>query len=200
MTIAVTPFSTSRQANSTLSLLTLMYEVLSYFLLNLLSAFADTSCFTGKVTQIVKFCTANNTAACNFDFINSGAVQRESSFYAYTVRYTAYSKGFTNTAAAARNNNAFKHLNAFTAAFNYLYINFYSVACTKSGMSERSCSCSKTSIMFIISSSIIDVHVRTLHSGPSVLHRGYYIIACLYFANTFAIYFATRLRLPGGQV
>ena len=101
------------------------------FWLNLLSAFADTCCFTGKVTQIVEFCTANNTATCNFDFFDSGAVQRESSFYAYTVGNTAYGKGFTNTAAAACDYNAFKHLNAFTAAFNYLYINFYSVACTK---------------------------------------------------------------------
>ena len=99
--------------------------------LNLLSAFADTSCFTGEVTQIVEFCTANYATACNFDFFDSGAVQRESSFNAYAIGYTAYGKGFTDTAAAAGNNNAFKHLNAFTAAFNYLYINFYSVACTK---------------------------------------------------------------------
>ena len=73
-----------------------------------LAAFTDTSSFTGEVTQIIQFRPANNTLARDYDLLQTRAVYRESSFYAYAVGNTADGEHFADTGTAPGNDYAFK--------------------------------------------------------------------------------------------
>ena len=58
-------------------------------------------------------------------------MNREGTFYADAVRYTANRKGFTDTAVLTADYYAFKYLDTFTIAFNNLYVNFYRISGTE---------------------------------------------------------------------
>ena len=73
-----------------------------------LAAFTDTSSFTGKVTQIIQFGSANNTLARYYDLLQTRAVYRESSFYANAVGNTADGEHFADTGTTPGDYYAFK--------------------------------------------------------------------------------------------
>ena len=73
-----------------------------------LAAFTDTSSFTGKVTQIIQFRSANNTLARYYNLLQTRAVYRERSFYAYTVGDTADGEHFADTGTTPGDYDAFK--------------------------------------------------------------------------------------------
>lgn len=64
------------------------------------------------------------------DFLNTRAVNRESSFYANAVS-TTNGEVFTNAGATAGNYNAFKQLNALAGTLDDFAISFNGVACFK---------------------------------------------------------------------
>ena len=99
--------------------------------MNKLAFFADTSSLTSQVTQIVQFCTTNDTTTSNYDLVDTRAMNREGSFNANAVGNTTNGEVFTYARAAAGNYNAFKQLNTFTAAFNNLAVNLYGVTSFK---------------------------------------------------------------------
>ena len=99
--------------------------------MNKLAFFADTSCFTSQVTQIVQFCTTNDTTTSYNNLVDTRAVNRESSFNANAVRNTTNGEVLTYAGAAAGNYNAFEQLNTFTSAFNNFAVNLYGVTSFK---------------------------------------------------------------------
>ena len=99
--------------------------------MNKLAFFANTSSLTSQVTQIVQFCTTNDTTTSYNNLVDTGAVNREGSFNAYAVGYTTNGEVLTNAGAAEGNYNAFEQLDTFTGAFNDFAVNFYGVACFK---------------------------------------------------------------------
>ena len=99
--------------------------------MNKLAFFADTSSLTSQVTQIVQFCTTNDTTTSYNDLVDTRAVNREGSFNANAVRNTTNGEVFTYAGAAAGNYNAFKQLNALAGTLDAFAINFNGDACLK---------------------------------------------------------------------
>ena len=87
-----------------------------------LSRFAD------SVTQIVQFSAANLTFAYNFNLVDNGRVDGESSFNAYTVGNSSDSYGLGNAAVLLRDNGAFEYLNSLSVSFFDFNVNLNGAA------------------------------------------------------------------------
>ena len=96
----------------------------SSVLANELPTFADTGSFACKTTEVVQFCTTDNTVANDFDFSEARGMYQESTFNTNTVGNAADSESFADTAVLTANNDTFKNLYTFAIAFDNLYVNF----------------------------------------------------------------------------
>ncbi len=75
----------------------------------------------------MELCTADNTAADNFDLRQTRGMYREGTFNAYTVGYTANREGFTDTTILTADYEAFKNLDTFAVTFDDLYVYLYGI-------------------------------------------------------------------------
>ena len=96
----------------------------SSVLANELPTFADTGSFACKTTEVVQFCTTDDTVANDFDFSEARGMYQESTFNTNTVGNAADSESFADTAVLTANNDTFKNLYTFAIAFDNLYVNF----------------------------------------------------------------------------
>ena len=93
-----------------------------------LPTFANTGSFACQTAEVVQFCTANDTAANDFDFSQTRGMYQESTFYAYAIGNAANGEGFADTAVLTADDDAFKNLDTFAVTFDNLYMNLDCVA------------------------------------------------------------------------
>ena len=86
------------------------------FLFSFLQLFLDLGALADSVAQIVELCTANLTAADDFNLFNVRGMYREGLLHAYTVGYASYGKGLGDSAAVLGNDGAFEKLNSLSVA------------------------------------------------------------------------------------
>ena len=80
--------------------------------------FLDLGRFTLAFAQVIQFRAADLTTADNVYMIHTGGIDRESTFHANAIGYTAYSKRFADASVALCDNCAFKSLQACHPGFS----------------------------------------------------------------------------------
>ena len=113
----------------------------------------DAGGFTDFVTQIVKFCPANQTATDNFDSGDTGAVDREDAFHALTGLNPADGEGLFDAAAATGDNSTLEVLDTFSVAFDDLDRDADSITNIKF---------ETLFLRFLLANSINDIHFNVL--------------------------------------
>jgi hypothetical protein len=79
--------------------------------------------FSAQFAQVVQFCTANFTAAHDFQFRNPWCMDRKRSFHTNAVGNFADGKCLADACPAAADDDSFEQLDPFTVAFHNFYMN-----------------------------------------------------------------------------
>ena len=95
--------------------------------------FLDLGRFALTITQIVELRAANLTVTDQIHMIDTGGIDRESTFNTDTVGHPANRKGFADAAVALGNDSAFESLQTFAVTFNNLYPHTYGITDVESG-------------------------------------------------------------------
>src|SRR5579875_266734 len=90
-----------------------------------LTNFFNTSFFTTKVTQVVKFRTTDFTAAYYFKLRNFWCMQRERTLNAYPIGNFTNSESFTDSTTTTLNHNTFEQLNTLAGSFDNFHMYTY---------------------------------------------------------------------------
>ncbi len=104
-----------------------MYGVSCCFFIPSRTFFLDSGSFSNALAQVENPCPTYLTTAIYVNLVDEGAVQRENSLNAYTVRNFAHGKGFSNSGIAALDNVALEQLDTLFISFFNLVVNSYSV-------------------------------------------------------------------------
>jgi hypothetical protein len=90
--------------------------------------FLDTGRFAAKITQVIKFRSANSTVTDNVDVIDYRSVQRKDALDADAKADLADGDRFTRAAVFAGDHNALKNLETFLVAFLDADVNLDGIA------------------------------------------------------------------------
>jgi len=92
-----------------------------------LNEFLNLGALADSAAEVVELSSSDLTVTDNVDLLNVGRVNGEGLLNAYTVRNSAYGKGFGDAAAVLSDNGTFKHLNSLSVTLFDLVVNTYGV-------------------------------------------------------------------------
>ena len=75
-------------------------------------ALANSGSLTTQSTQVIKLCSSHSSSLNEIDVVDDGGMEREDPFNANPEARLAHGNGFSGTAVLARNDHAFKRLQA----------------------------------------------------------------------------------------